>query len=103
MVRFPSWDEFVSKLGSFEQKVNDSVGKFKENHPLLDKAIKQSLPLLPPPFNAIAGQIYDSFEGSEEDKTNEMLSYFNYLKSRGQKNYEQLATKLDAVLIDVSD
>lgn len=102
MARFPSWGEFTGSVATFKGKCDVSLKKFKNDHPMLDKAILSALPFLPEPFNAIATQVYGSAQGTSLEKSNEVLSYLTYLESRGQKNYEQLATKLDAVLVDVA-
>lgn len=102
-MRLPSWSEFKEKLSNFEKDVNKKIIKFKGDYPLLDKAIHQSLGFLPPPFNGIAQNIYDSFEGSEEDKGKAVLEYLNELKDQGQEHYEIVSNKLDNVLIGVKD
>jgi len=103
-MRLPSWNEFVTQLSVFEKKVINTLDEFKEDHPLLDKAIKQGvIPILPPPFNAIADSIYSISQGSPEDKSKEVVQYFSYLKNRGQRQYEQIASRLDSILYEVED
>ncbi len=102
-MRFPSWTEITSKLGELEKKINDALIDFKEDHPLLDKVIQKTLPLLPPPFNAVAENIYSSFQGSPEDKSEAVLKYFVSLKKQGEEHYNQIVVQLDNILGYVDD
>jgi hypothetical protein len=56
-------------VSKFEQKVNETISRQVKNlsdkHPLMTTAFKTSLHILPQ-FDSIAGEIYDSFEGSDE-------------------------------------
>jgi hypothetical protein len=70
------------------------VQNFKDNPPVLDKAIKTSISFFLPPFNAIAQNIYDNFEGSEEEKPTAVLNYFKYLQSQGEKHYNSVISQL---------
>lgn len=102
-MKFPTWTEFVEKTSKFEKTFQSKIEEFKENHPLLDKFIQKSLPTLPPPFNIIAENIYNSFEGSSEEKTTEVLNYFTYLKNQGEKHYYQVTIRLDEVINKLDD
>lgn len=97
-MRLPSWHEFNEKLSEFEKKVSQKIEQFKNDHPLLDAAIKSLLPLFPAPFSSIAQNIYNCSDGSEEEKTQQVLNYFQYLRSQGEKHYNQIATQLDNIL-----
>jgi tetratricopeptide (TPR) repeat protein len=102
-MRLPGWDEFNKKLTELEQRAAGAVEKFKDNHPVLDSTIKGLLPLLPPPFDSVAERIYDSFDGSPKDKSEEVLGYFQKLQSQGKEHYEQIAAQLDNILVQVED
>jgi hypothetical protein len=102
-LKFPSWTEFTSKVSKLEQDISDKIHSFKNNHPLLDEAIKASFSLLPPPFNSIAENIYDRFEGSEKEKSAEVISYFKQLRDQGEYHYNQVTEQLESILIEVQD
>ena len=102
-MRFPSWSEFTNKLSDFECDAKNKINEFKEDYPKLDEAIKKAIPLLPPPFNVIGDYVYNSFEGSKIEKTSEVMSYFNCLKNRGEKHYNQTTLQLDNILIQIND
>lgn len=102
-MRLPSWSEFTEKLSTFEKNVREKINEFKDNHSLLDSTIKGLIPILPPPFNAMADKIYNNFDGSEEQKSKVVLSYLKYLETLGEKHYNQIAEKVDALLIEISD
>jgi hypothetical protein len=57
-------------VSKFEQQVNETISRqvinLSDNPPLMTTAFKTSLHILPPQFDAIAGDIYDSFDGSNE-------------------------------------
>lgn len=103
-MRLPSWSEFKEKLDAFEKEAGEKVGKLKKDYPMLDRAIQAAITVgVPPPFNFVARNIYNSFNGTPKEKSDEVLNYFNYLKNKGEKHYEEVATKLDSVLINVQD
>jgi hypothetical protein len=81
-MKFPSKAEFMKGLSIFEKTVLDEKMKvvrtiegFKEDHPVFDEIIKRAIPFLPSPFNDISQAIYDSFEGSKEERIDELLEY----------------------------
>jgi hypothetical protein len=102
-LRFPSWTEFTNRLSNFEQDISNKIRDFKGNHPVLDKAIKASFYILPPPFNSIAENIYDTAGGSEEEKFAEVISYFKQLQVQGEDHYNQVTQQLESILIAVQD
>jgi len=102
-LRFPSWNEFTGKLSNFEKEVTEKVTKFKEEHSLLDRAIKESLEFLPPPFNAIAKNVYEIFDGTEEEKSQAVIEYLKNLEDKGRQYYEKTTIKLDNILIGIED
>jgi hypothetical protein len=61
----------------------------------LDKAIKESLVLFPPPFNAIVQNIYNDFEGGQIEKYKAVLGYLRNIQSQGRNHYEKIATKFE--------
>lgn len=102
-MQFPSWREFTKNLSELEKKVNEKITEFKDNHPLLDKAIQKIIPMLPPPFDKIAEQIYSSFEGTVQEKSDAVLNYFKYLQSQGENHYNKIASQLNSILINLDD
>lgn len=102
-MKLPTWSEFTAKLGQVEQDINQKVQNFKNNHPLLDKAIKTSISFFPPPFDSIANKIYDSFDGSEEEKSAAVLNYFKYLQSQGERHYDSVTSQLGSILNEIQD
>lgn len=70
---FPSWYKFIEKTGEYERIINDLIIKFKNEHPLLNKAILDSLNFLPSPFNVISQNIYNNFESSEDVGIKEVM------------------------------
>ena len=102
-MQFASWTEFVNKLSKFEENVKVEIEKFKGDHPQLDKGVQLAVTLLPYPLNEIAKSIYDSFDGTTEEKSHEILNYFNYLKNQGEKHYNNITTKLDLILNKIDD
>lgn len=99
----PTWSEFTAKLSQVEQDINQKVQKFKNDHPILNKAIKMSISFFPPPFDSIANKIYDSFDGSEEEKSAAVLNYFKYLQSQGEKHYNTVTSQLNGILNEIQD
>jgi hypothetical protein len=101
-MKIPSWSEFISSTSKFENYANQKIIEFKENHPLLDNFILNSLfTLLPPPLNSIANNIYESIEGDSEEKTKAVINYFKLLQSQGEKHYNKIAQKLDNIQIQL--
>src|SRR5687768_8323249 len=86
-MKIPSWREFDKKTSNLEKEIDKNIQSFKNNHPLLDRALKQSFSILPSPFNNIAGKIYDTLDGSEEDKSSGVLTYLSYIKNQGESYY----------------
>jgi tetratricopeptide (TPR) repeat protein len=86
-MKAPSWSEFDRKTSNLEKEIDKNIRSFKNNHPLLDRALKQSFSFLPAPFNTYAQNIYDTFSGSEEDKSSQVLDYINTVKSKGEGYY----------------
>jgi hypothetical protein len=102
-MKFPSWNDFKASWNKVETEIKDEVTKFKDNHEMLNKAIKVSISFLPPPFNAIAQNIYDTYLGSDEEKTEEVLKYFNELQNQGEDHYKEITLRLENVLSGIDD
>ena len=103
-MRFPSFNTFTKALNDFKQDAETKIKEFKNDYAKLDKSIKRiAIPLFPPPFNIIADHIYNSCKGSEEDKTKEVLDYFNNLEGRGEQHYNQISIQLDSILVEIDD
>jgi hypothetical protein len=102
-MRFPSWYEFTEKLGIFEKNLAEKIKEFKDGHPILDSTIKGLITILPPPINAISDKIYNNFDGSLEEKSRVVLSYLKHLEALGEKHYDQISTKVDKILNEISD
>lgn len=100
---FPSWPEFLKKESDFEKNLAAKVEEFKDDHPMLDRAIEGLFSSLPPPFDSIATRIYEGSSGSEEDKFKAVLGYFQELKNLGEEHYAQIQGRLNEVLAHVDD
>jgi tetratricopeptide (TPR) repeat protein len=84
----PSWFEFDRKTSNLEKEIDNNVQSFRNNHPLLDRALKQSFSFLHAPFNTYAQTIYGTFAGSPEAKPSQVLAYINSVKSQGEGYYD---------------
>ena len=51
----------------------------------------------------MAQNIYNSFDGSEEEKSRAVIDYLKNLENKGQKEYEKIVTKLDSILVEIND
>jgi len=109
-LRFPSWSEFKEGFSKYEQKVtdtfdevNDKVGDFKEKHKLIDKGIKFGISFLPFPLNGIAQGVYNSFDGTPEEKTNAVTKYLKEIQVKEAEHYEETTLKLDSILIKIKN
>jgi hypothetical protein len=86
-MKVPSWSEFDEKTSNLEKEIDRHVRTFKNNHPLLDRALKQSFTFLPSPFSTVAQNIYNTVAGSEEDRSSQVLNYFKCVKNKGENYY----------------
>ena len=106
-MKAPSWSEFDRKTSNFEKEIYNNIQEFKNNHPLLDRALEQSFSFLPAPFNTYAQTIYNTVGGSlsPEAKSSQILDYINTVKSKGESYYysqdweEDYITKLQALAL----
>ena len=106
-MKFPSWRELTDKISEFEQSANEAIGKtvqgFQEKHPLGDKAVKTLIYVLPPPFNALAENIYSTSEGSDEQKLEKIREFLTTIQEQGEEHYNNLYAKLDTIIQEVLD
>ena len=104
-MKFPSWRELTDKISEFEQSANEAIGKtvqgFQDKHPLGDKAVKTLISLLPPPFNAIAENIYSTSEGSDEEKLEKIKEFLDTIQKQGEEHYNNLSAKSDTIIQEV--
>lgn len=84
-------------------KIIEVIQGLKEDHPVLDEIINNSLGFLPPPFNGIAKAIYDSFNGSKREKIDEVLNFINEISKQNKEYYEYLTSRLTEVTAELSD
>ena len=63
-MKFPPWHELLKKISEFERAVEE-VKAFQEEYPVLESALKGTISVLPPPFDSIAENIYNT---TEQDK-----------------------------------
>jgi hypothetical protein len=83
-----------------KEKISGTV----KEHPVLGMAFEASLIFLPPPpLGTIAQNIYNNAKGSENDRVNAVLRYFDELKEEGQEHYEIVANKIDSTLVGIQD
>ena len=104
-MKFPSWRELTDKISEFEQSANEAIGKtvqgFQDKHPLGDKAVKTLISVLPPPFNAIAENIYSTSEGSDEQKLEKIREFLTTIQEQGEEHYNNLSAKSDTIIQEV--
>ena len=96
-MRFPSWQEFTAKYQKFEK----SIEEFKTKHPEINDLV-QSTMNLPSPFDQIALEIYNKYDGSHEEKLDEVTKYLNAIGERGESQYNKVTQKLDDVTTELS-
>jgi hypothetical protein len=107
-MNFPSWSDLTVKVGKFEEavskfenkvdnKINDRIKDDSDRHPLIAKAFKASLHILPPPVDGIAESIYESFDGSDETKWKSVKKYFDDIKIHGEDHYNIIVTHLNNI------
>lgn len=98
---FPSWDEFILTVSKFQHEINNVINKritnFKDNHPLSDKSIKTAIRFLPSPFDAIAETIYETSNGSEEERIGKVKEYFDDIQRLGKEHYHKVKSQLDDI------
>ena len=83
--------------------MKEKISGIVKEHPLLDMAFEAYLIFLPPPLGTIAQNIYNNAKGSENDRVNAVLKYFDELKEEGQEHYEIVANKIDSTLVGIQD
>jgi len=105
---WPSWEEALTKMKQFEQKLSDAeikgieyVKKFQDRHPILDGIVKGATPLLPPPINNIVQGIYENASDPIKGAT-EVLEYLNKIKEQGKEHYEEITKTLDSIKYDMA-
>jgi hypothetical protein len=83
-LRLPTWEEFLEKERMWQkhihQQMKEKISGIVKEHPLLDMAFEAYLIFLPPPLGTIAQNIYNNAKGSENDRVNAVLKYFDELK-----------------------
>jgi hypothetical protein len=106
-LRLPTWEEFLEKERMWQkyihQQMKEKISGTLKEHPLLGMAFEASLIFLPPPLGTIAQNIYNNAKGSENDRVNAVLKYFDELKEEGQEHYEIIANKIDSTLVGIQD
>jgi hypothetical protein len=102
-MEFPSWQVFKEKLSLFQQKAQAGIQEFKKKNPIAASIIESAFDFLPPPFNSIAEKIFNSTEGTAEDKIGSVIKYLNDLESKGEQHYIDITSRLDKVLAAVVD
>lgn len=104
-MNFPSWRELTDKISEFEKSVDTAIGKkvqgFQDKHPLGDKSVKTIISLLPSPFDSIAGNIYTTSEGSDEDKFEKIKEFLSTIQKQGEEHYNNLSAKSDTIIQEV--
>jgi hypothetical protein len=97
----PSLREFLEKESKFEQQVNDKINDglkgFSDKHPLISTAFKTSLHLLPPPFDTIAQNIYNTSDDSDEEKLKQVREFLNKIRTKDEDHFNRIVAKLDKI------
>lgn len=92
-----SFQKFKEKVNAFELKLREiqvstknHVSNFKQNHPYATRFIDECLPLIPSPFNLFAQIIWSGSNATDEDKSEEILSYLKKIVNSNEENYEKI-------------
>ena len=98
---FPSWQEFKEKLSNFQSKVTETqqncighLEEFKENNPYVTQFLDKCIPILPHPLNEIGEIIWNSTQGSPEDRSKAVLEYLKKIEDNGRGNYQKIEDQL---------
>lgn len=102
-MKFPAWADFTKKVSELEENIKSKLQSFKDNHPVLEGALRESFSFLPSPFNAIAEKIYSAASGSEEEKSDAVVKYFKEIINQGEDHYSKITLQLENVLSHVED
>jgi tetratricopeptide (TPR) repeat protein len=91
-LKLPSWSDLSSKISKFQEDADDllqnKIGTFKDNNPLLDKTIRSIIQILPPPFNIFFENFYNTTENSDLTKRLEEIKRLVLkIQDRGEKDY----------------
>jgi hypothetical protein len=101
------YSEFVEKASRFEVEVNKKIKRgmksLSNKHPLITDALEASLHLLPPPFNVMAESIYNNFQGSEEEKLEEVKKYLREIQTQGEAHFKEISSKLSGINFNLID
>jgi tetratricopeptide (TPR) repeat protein len=107
MMTLPTWGNFIDKISKLEKKVDDELSEglinFSNEHPMLAKTLKTSFNILPPPMNEIAKSIFESFDGSNEDKWNEVKKYFEKIEEQGEVHYIAIIGGIKKIIENIDD
>jgi hypothetical protein len=107
ILSYISYNVFVEKASRFEVEVNKKIKRgmksLSNKHPLITDALETSLHLLPPPFNLIAESIYNKFQGSEEEKLEEVKKYLMELRTQGEAHFKEISSKLSGIDFNLID
>jgi ABC-type multidrug transport system fused ATPase/permease subunit len=107
-MKLPSWSNFLEGVSNFEQsvyhqkeKLTERIQDLKDDHRILDEITKRSIPFLPSPFNGIAQALYDSFDGSAEEKTDEIQKFLDDIKRQGEDHYTKITSDMDDIMKEI--
>ena len=89
--------EFIEKFSGFEKKVYKEINNFKDNHPVLNNAISAAFILLPPPFSAVAQNMYNNFEGNPNEKIDAVKGYLKNIELQGESHFNQIMLKVENI------
>lgn len=98
ILQMVSLREFLEKESKFEQQVNDKINDglkgFSDKHPLISTAFKTSLHFLPPPSDTIAQNIYNTSDGSDEEKLTHVRKFLNQIRTIDEDHFNRIVAKL---------
>ena len=107
-MKWPSWEELISNIEKFEQKLSDNkiVGveyfkKFQDRHPILDSAFQSAISYLPYPINQLSQQIYDKAENPIEGSI-QVYEYLKNLEYQGNEHYDTVTKQLKEINLDMA-
>ncbi len=102
-MKFPAWPDFTKKVSELEENIRAKLQSFKENHPVLEGSLKESFSFLPSPFNTIAEKIYNTASGSEQEKSDAVVKYFQDIIDQGEDHYSKITLQLETILSNIED
>lgn len=95
---FPTLEELDISITKLKTKINDNIEKSKGGNYTLKSPAEEIFPILPVPFDAVAGMIYDNSPGDAREKTGYMLSFFKNMQNINATQYNELLPRIEEAI-----